>query len=130
VGKILLFVVLIVVGFVAAIPIASELGGEVVSLKTNDAQGAQRTTSLWVVDSDGYAYLRSGNQDSGWYERLVADPSVEVERDGTSGRYTAEPAWDRTAEVDALMAEKYGWADTLIRPVRRNPIAIRLVPAE
>jgi hypothetical protein len=129
-GKILLFLVALAVGFVAAVALASELGGELVSLTTNDASGGQRSTSLWVVDSDGFAYLRSGNQDSGWYERVVADPNVEVERDGRSRRYTAQPAADRTHEIDALMAEKYGWADTLISPIRRDPIAIRLMPAD
>src|SRR5687767_11123720 len=109
-GKILLFLIALGVGFVALVAVASEMGGEVVAVTTHDADGGERTTSLWVVDDGSFAYLRSGNQDSGWYERLVADPNVEVERDGRRGRYTAQPAADRTSEIDALMAEKYGWA--------------------
>ena len=41
------------IGFFVLVGAASEMGGEVVTLTTNDAQGAERTTSLWVVDHGG-----------------------------------------------------------------------------
>ena len=129
-GKILLFLVAVVVGFFVLVGAASEMGGEVVTLTTNDAQGAERTTSLWVVDHGGFEYLRAGNPESSWYERLVADPKVSVERGGEVRRYTAEPAPDRTPDVNALMAEKYGWADRLVGLIRGDSVAVRLMPVD
>ena len=40
---------------------ASELGGEVVTLTTLDAEGARHETSLWIVEDDGSLWLRAGN---------------------------------------------------------------------
>jgi hypothetical protein len=129
-GKVIAFLVALVVGFFVLMGVASEMGGEVVKLTTNDAQGAQRTTSLWVVDDGGVPYLRAGNSESGWYERLVADPNIEVERDGVVTRYLAQPSPDRTERINALMAEKYGWADAVIGIVRGDSVAVRLAPVD
>lgn len=130
-GKFLLLLGLLVVGFVATIALASELGGEVVTLTTEDADGAERSTSLWVVDHGGSPYLRAGDKESSWYQRLVAQPRVRVERGGTEQVYTAEPAPDLTPAIDQMMAEKYGWADRLVGLIRRseNSMAVRLAPA-
>ena len=129
-GKIILLLVALVVGFLVLQAVASEMGGEVVKVMTNDAQGAQRTTSLWVVDDGGVPYLRSGNSENDWYQRLVADPNVEVERDGVVTRYVAQPTPDRTEQVNALMAEKYGWADAVVGLIRGDSVAVRLAPAD
>ena len=48
---------------------ASE-SGEVVELITQDANGEQLTTRLWVADHDGAMWLRA-DSGSGWYQRLV-----------------------------------------------------------
>ena len=48
---------------------ASE-SGEVVELITQDANGEQFTTRLWVADHDDAIWLRA-DSGSGWYHRLV-----------------------------------------------------------
>jgi hypothetical protein len=129
-GKVIAFLIALAVGFFVLLGVASEMGGEVVKVTTNDAQGAQRTTSLWVVDDGGVPYLRSGNSENDWYQRLVADPNVEVERDGVVTHYVAQPTPERTEQINALMAEKYGWADTVIGIIRGDSVAVRLAPAD
>ena len=129
-GKFIVFLVALAAGFFVLMGVASEMGGEVVEVTTTDAQGAQRTTSLWVVDDGGVPYLRSGNSENDWYQRLVADPNVEVERDGVVTRYVAQPTPERTEQINALMAEKYGWADALIGVIRGDSVAVRLAPTD
>jgi hypothetical protein len=131
VAAVLLALLALALAFGLALFAASELGGEVVKLHTRDASGAEHVTSLWVVDHEGYAYLRGGNQASGWVERLRAQPEVTVERDGRSAAYRAEPAPELTRAIEARMAEKYGLADRIVGVIR-NPersLAVRLVPA-
>ena len=91
-AKILLLLVALAVGFVLTIFLASEFGGEVVVLHTHDQAGAERTTSLWVVDRQGFQYLRAGDGGSAWLERLRQKPEVDVERAGETARYQAVPA--------------------------------------
>lgn len=130
-GKILLLLVALAVGFVLTIFLASEFGGEVVVLHTRDERGAERSTSLWVVDRQGFQYLRAGNGASAWLERLRQNPEVDVERAGESARYQAVPAPELTPEIDAMMAEKYGVADRIVSLIRdpSKSMAVRLVPA-
>lgn len=91
--------------------IASETG-EVVVLTTQGPDGAQ-DTRLWVVDLDGVQYLRAG-PDSGWYQRLVAEPAVTFTRGGITAPYRTETRLDVAVEVNRLMREKYGWRDAYI----------------
>lgn len=130
-GKILLALVALVVAFVLTIALASELGGELVTLYTREESGAERSTSLWVVDREGFQYLRAGDGGSGWLERLRREPEVRVERAGKAERYQAVPTPELTPEIDALMAEKYGLADRVIAVIRdpSKSMAVRLVPA-
>jgi hypothetical protein len=124
---VLLIVVIVVFGLQV---IASETG-EVVVLHTT-ADGEQVTTRLWVVDLDGDPWLRAGSA-SGWYARLVASPEVLLARQGMTARYVAEPRTERRAEVNALMADKYGWRDRLIEVLvggRDDAIPVRLRPAD
>jgi hypothetical protein len=44
--------------------------GEVVVITTRDLHGGEHHTSVWIVDSDGHQWLRSGSATSGWYTRL------------------------------------------------------------
>ena len=39
---------------------------EVVELHTLDEAGEPVTTRLWIVDDEGYQYLRVGSDGSGW----------------------------------------------------------------
>lgn len=108
--------------------IASE-SGEVVVLETREGDGQARTR-LWVVEDDGHLWLRGGAS-SGWQQRLLAQPLVNLERGGVRNSYRAEPEPTRTARINALMAEKYGWRDTVVGWFvgdRSSDIAVRLVP--
>ena len=129
-GKLLLAIVVLLAGFAGAIYVASN-HGEVVALTTRDAKGADFTTPLWVVDEQGAQYLRAGNRDSSWCDRIRGDAAVTVERGGKTARYQAVFAPEMTPQIEKLMAEKYGWADQLIGVIRRPgaSVAIRLQPA-
>jgi len=110
--------------------VASE-SGEVVVLRTF-AGGASDETRLWIVDEAGTSWLRAGSPEAGWYQRLRENPDVEVDRGGQRFEYRAFPVegGPRVAHVNALMFEKYGWAEQVIGLMvdRSASVAIRLDP--
>ena len=116
--------------FFGAQIVASETG-EVVILYTDDG-GDEAATRLWVVDHDGHQWLRTGG-DSGWYARLVAEPRVELERDGARRPYLAVPEPAMSGRINALMKEKYAWREDIVSVLagsRDRAMAIRLAPAD
>lgn len=124
---------ILLVAFLAAVVVgafmlASEYGGEVVTLWTTDERGIEYSTSLWVVEDAGSQWLRAGSTDSGWYQRLKARPEIKMERNGELRRYEAQPHPDQTARINALMARDYGIADRLVGIARdeSQSVAIRL----
>lgn len=131
-GVVLGTLVGLAVALVLALFLASHYGGERVTLRTTDAAGGTHDTPLWVVELEGDAWLRAGDRESGWVERLRAEPEVELRRDGEWRRYRAELAPERTEAVSALMAEKYGLADRLVGLVRdpEASVAIHLEPVK
>jgi hypothetical protein len=121
----LLAVVLLV--FVSQI-IASETG-EVVVLTSESPDGSE-ATRLWVVDLNGVQYLRA-SPDSGWYQRLIAEPDVLLERAGKRAAYRAAASLGLAAEVNGLMHEKYGWRDAYIELLlggRDDAVPVALIP--
>ena len=133
--KLLACVVLVAVAVVMLVVqmLAGE-SGEVVVLHTfgsADAGGTAQETRLWVVDHDGSQYLRAGAQMSGWYQSLLANPAVEVQREGVSHTYTAVPAVGQRARINDLMQAKYGWRESYIGTTlggRDTAMPIRLDP--
>lgn len=127
------FVIVVVAAllFFGAIMIASETGGEVVTLRTT-AGGEVHETRLWIVEIGPDLWLRAGDPASGWLVRLQENPSVEVERRGQTARYRATAVPHMGPEVDARIAEKYGWADRLVGIIRSEgeSIAVRLDPEQ
>ncbi len=123
-GVVLLLALVIVVQF-----IASE-SGEVVVVTTTDADGTPAETRLWVVDHAGSAYLRSGSPQSGWFQRMQANPTISVVRGDTTMRATIETDVSLRGTVNDLMREKYGWADAYISMLfgREDATPIRIVP--
>jgi hypothetical protein len=104
---------------------------EVVVLHTRDDRGAEFSTKMWVVDLGNVTWVRVANPRRGWYQRLLANPRVELDRRGQREAYLAipenEPATRLT--VDEAFAEKYGWVDRWYGLlVRSDAIPIRLVP--
>ncbi len=113
--------------------LASE-SGEVLVLETLDAEGQPHQTRIWVVDDAGAVWVRGG-PDSGWVRRLTENPDVRAERDGHQAPFRAAPDRDPAARdrVNALMREKYGFADRFIALTigdtdREDALAIRLNP--
>lgn len=112
---------------------ASE-SGEVLVLETLDAAGQSHETRIWVVDDAGVAWVRGG-EDSGWVQRLLQNPEVRAERMGRQASLRAVPFREPAVRdrVNALMREKYGFADRFIAlslgdPDRVGALPIRLDP--
>lgn len=120
VRRILVLVLVLVVAFFGVVFAASELGVEVVNLVTKDADGAEHSTHLWVVDDAGFPWLRAGVPSSGWLVRIQANPDVEVERGGVTYRMRAVPVPEPAVRdrIHALMRERYGWADRIVSLIR------------
>lgn len=132
--KILVRVVAAIIGLVAVwmgVQIAASESGEVVILTTRDESGADATTRVWVVDLDGYQWLRAGAPNASWFARLKSQTAVKMERDGRVETYAPQIDMSRTGAVNALMLEKYGWAERYIGFIisRADSVPIRLVPA-
>ena len=124
VGALLAFVLLV---FVSQM-VASETG-EVVVLTSQSPEGDQETR-LWVVDLDGVQYLRA-SPDSGWYQRLVAEPEALLEREGSTLAYRTEARLANRDAINDLMQAKYGWRDTYIDMLiggRDDAVPVALIP--
>ena len=126
----LILLIAVPVLYGASVYVASEYGGEVVTLSTADNIGRLVETNLWVVDFDGRPYVRAGSKNSGWIERIEATGDVELVRNGRTTEHFAEIVPDRTASVHVLMAEKYGFADRVVGIMRDEEasVAVRLMP--
>ena len=103
---------------------ASE-SGEVVELITQDANGEQFTTRLWIADHDGAMWLRA-DKGSGWYQRLVQHdaqrPATLLRGDATySITSTSYP--DMVKTLDTFMASKYGLGDTIVGALGGSALA-------
>ena len=110
--------------------------GEVVELITQDANGDQFTTRLWIADLDGAMWLRA-DSGSGWYQPLVQHdaqrPATLLRGDATySITSTSYPEMVKT--LDTLMASKYGLGDTIVDALGGSAlatgIAVKVLPIE
>jgi hypothetical protein len=131
--RILLLGVGIVVAFVLAVIIASE-SGEVVVLQTFDPVGTGYETRLWVIEDGDRLWLRAGDPESRWLQRLRVKPEVELERGGETRSYRAVPVDDPDVRtwLNASLAEKYGWADRFVSILGDHSVCVptRLDPRE
>ena len=87
---------------------------EVVELHTLNNEGEEIITRLWVVDDEGYQYLRVGTDGSGWFDRLRAAEMVDITRNGRRYSYSWTTRQSKSAQINELMREKYGWGDSFI----------------
>ena len=121
--------VVIAVGGIYAL---SEFGEEVVTVRSTNAAGEQRSTRLWIVEDSGFAWLRVGQPGSRWHQDLLARPVVEVVRGGETQTYRAVPVETPEARqrINQLIAEKYGLAETVISRMHDEStvVPIRLEP--
>ncbi len=103
-----------------------ETAGEVVTLRAKDDGGATHETHLWVVDLEGHPWLRTGDPKAAWLERIRRHPDVELLRAGETHRYRAVLVADSAArdQVNAAVAEKYGFADATLRALMLDPVFV------
>ena len=104
---------------------------EVVELQTRNSQGKSVTTRLWIVDDEGFQYLRVGSGGSGWFDRLTNNQTFQLDRKGDTATYTAKLRPDKSTRINALMLEKYTWGDNLIAMMvgsRDGSIPVELHP--
>lgn len=99
---------------VLGLQVAASERVEVVELSSQGDDGQFVTTRLWIVDLDGLAYLRAGDEGSGWYRRVSANPVVQLTRNGTAASYRATPRPNLVDRINQLMQDKYTWGDSLI----------------
>ena len=107
-----------------------------VELITQDANGEQFTTRLWIADLDGAMWLRA-DSGSGWYKRLVQHdaqrPATLLRGDATySITSTSYPEMVKT--LDTSMASKYGLGGTIVDALGGSAlatgIAVKVLPIE
>ncbi|NQV69993.1 MAG: hypothetical protein HQ498_08205 [Pseudohongiella sp.] len=101
----------LVLAFLGIQTLASERV-EVVQLHTLDDAGKQATTRLWVVDDEGYQYLRVGADGSGWFSRMQKNGEFQLTRNDETLGYTALPRQEKSDRINELMQQKYTWGDT------------------
>jgi hypothetical protein len=106
---------------------------EVIDLYTTDELGEMQTTRLWVIDDEGYQYLRVGADGSGWFSRILQNGEIEVGRNGITASYTVVQRPDKSERINEMMQEKYTWGDTFFATMlgsREGSIPLELHPVE
>jgi hypothetical protein len=130
--KILIWIIGILLGIVALFSIAQTIASErieVIELRTTDEMGETVITRLWIVDHDGYQYLRVGGDGSGWYSRLQANKQIKVIRGEATKTYQTLSRPDKSDIINTLMQDKYTWGDSFFATMfggREGSIPIEL----
>lgn len=134
--KYLLWAMALPLGLALAFGVVQTLASErveVVELYTTDEAGEPQTTRLWVMDDEGYQYLRVGADGSGWFTRILANGQVKVQRNGESATYTVVQRPDKSEKINAMMQQKYTWGDTFFATMlgsREGSIPLELHPLD
>lgn len=118
--------------FGVAVYAASEYGGEKVQLETFDERGNSFLTTLWVVELHEEPWLRAGDPEATWLQRLQVDPNVILIRGGERKPYRAEVSDMGAGRVNEAMRDRYGWADQIVVWIHDpdSVVAVRLVEPE
>ena len=126
-------VLLIIAGSVALIE-----SGEVVVLHTRDAAGETHAVRVWVLDYEGRQWVAPGNRSNAWFQRLSADPKVELVRSGVRSCYVARvvespasiPVLERVLQKYASVIRVTALLNLLLEPGGdpSPPVAVRLDP--
>lgn len=121
----------LVLAFAATTLLALE-GSEVVVLRTALNRSEPRATRVWIADYDGSPWIESASPEREFYRDILADPNVELQRNGERLKYRAVPVDGREGHelIRSLLRQRYGWADAWIGLLAdtSNSIAIRLEP--
>jgi hypothetical protein len=130
---ILIVPIVIFGGFFGLVILASELAGEVVTVRSVAPDGAAKATRLWIVDDGGILWLRAGVPGEAWLAHVDHTPTITLERGGTSTRMRAVPVRDSPAireRIHGLMRARYGNVDAFISTLRdgERSVMVRLEP--
>lgn len=94
--------VAIVVAFESLIGYFQPEGGDTLTITTVDGDGEASERVLSSLDYDGRLYVAANHWPRQWYREALANPEVEVTRDGNRGEYLAVGV--EGAEHDAVDA--------------------------
>ena len=86
---------------------------------TEDPDGDERVTRIWLALVNGEGTLRTG--DSRWWENLERDPNCRIRVAGTDHPLRVDPVstHKEKANIDDAFGEKYGWLErTMFRQER------------
>ena len=100
---------------------------DVVRIVTQDEDGDERDTPVWIVVVDGAAYVRTN--DSRWLANIRRGSSVALRLDATTRPVSAEEVEDPAvaASVEAAYKAKYGFVQRVMSFFRmREPTVLRL----
>ncbi|MXZ71170.1 MAG: DUF385 domain-containing protein [Acidobacteria bacterium] len=90
-GIVLVSYVLIVVAFESLIGYFQPESPDTLVLTTVDADGAAFDRVLQALHTDGQLYVAVNHWPRAWYRRALANPRVQVTRDGETRNYLAVP---------------------------------------
>ena len=133
--KYLLWVLGIPIALVLTLLILQTLAAErveVVELYTLDAAGERHATRLWIIDDEGYQYLRVGANGSAWFERLMQNGQIQLSRSERTQSYTVLQRPDKSEKINAIMQAKYTLGDTFFATLmgsREGSIPLELHPS-
>ena len=123
---------------VIALSVALIESGEVVVLHTRDSEGELHRARVWVVDHEGQPWVAPGNRSNAWFQRLSADPRVELVRSEVRSCRVAMivespasiPVLERFLEKYASVIRATGLLNRLLEPSGdpSPPVAVRLDP--
>ena len=87
---------------------------QTVVIRTTEADGAPRETTVWLVVVDGQGYVRTG--DTHWHGNLARDPKIGVRIADHDYAVTAEHVTDPAlrARIHTAFREKYGFSDRFV----------------
>ena len=111
---------------------------EVVVIQTYDAAGEPHSTRVWIVDHAGNAWIAPGNRSNGWFQRLLADPRLELTRGDVQTCHVTHvvespdsiPVLEDFLAKYASVIQATGLLNRLIEPEGdpTPPVALRLDP--
>ena len=117
---------------VATGPIDWETVGDrwTVHLVTQDEDGDERRTRLWIAVVDGAGVLRTG--ETRWGENLRRDRYGGLLVRGVEHRVHVEFVEDEGMQkkINEAFREKYGWQDRLAGVTTSDRYFLRLLPAD
>ncbi|HAJ76753.1 MAG TPA: hypothetical protein DCM64_09895 [Gammaproteobacteria bacterium] len=112
---------------IAILVIGAE-GVVVVQLHASNQDGKMVTTRLWVVDDEGYQYLRSASGTKEWLGYVAEGREFTLTRNGETASYTAVQCPDKRVRINELMQEKYTWANSGL--LRSTDGGVNAIPVE